>query len=392
MAIITATKQEVLEYYESDRLSQSHLKLLLKGVDSFLNNQKDEKELLYYEEKEHFIIGSGVDCILTGEENQFEEDYYISQIEEKPSETIVSIVNQVFDLITEMYNDGQAAMTLPSTLIVLDFYNSIEDSIINQIILNACNSHKYSSNWNDTTRVNKIKEKGGLYLEDLCKAYGKQVLSREENTTIQEIVISLRTNSRTQQYFGRDRAERLSESVTIYYQLPIYFEYRGIECKALLDMVMVDNDSKLIIPIDLKTMAGGNLKFLESLRKFRYDIQGVWYTKALEFKFNGYTIQPFQFIVESTTYVGKPLIYKLSDSLLRIGLDGRPIFKLVDTDLFNAESLKDNVLADMILVKEIKGVNQLTDEYLWYEENGWEEERIVAENNGVLTIDWNDII
>ena len=66
MGVVITPQSEIDKYFESDALSQSSLKKLLTGINSFLNNQKEESEL-FYTEKGHFIIGSAVDMLLTGE-------------------------------------------------------------------------------------------------------------------------------------------------------------------------------------------------------------------------------------------------------------------------------------------------------------------------------------
>lgn len=394
MAIIRATKEQVEEYYESDRLSQSQLKLLLKGVSNFLNNHKDEKGLLYYEEKGHFIIGSAVDCILTSGIDQFNREYHISEVA-KPGDTIKSVVMNAFNLVIDFFNHTLQDIRTPSNYTLESFIADHGDKLTDyqEYLFTAMNSQEYCMKMKDETRVDRIlKDNGDEYFKDLCQSYGKQVLSVEENTLVQEIVESLITNSRTCRYFIDDKD--CPPNVDIYLQLPIYFEYRGINCKALLDMLFVVRDEAgsiiEVYPIDLKTSYGETLHFLSKLKSFRYDIQGAWYTIAVDSWLIGnqqesVSIAPFKFIVESTSNVGTPLIYKLDNSLMEIGLNGRPRFNSICVD-------ENKNPYEIVLSKEIKGVNQLVDEYLWYEENGWEEEKVIAENDGVLTIDWNDIV
>ena len=85
MGIIITPQAEIDAYFESSALSQSSLKLLLKGYHAFVENRdsdEDEKG-----EKSHLIIGSAVDLLLTGEEGEFQKQYYVSTLEKKPSST-----------------------------------------------------------------------------------------------------------------------------------------------------------------------------------------------------------------------------------------------------------------------------------------------------------------
>jgi hypothetical protein len=379
MGLIITPQAKIEEYFQSDALSQSSLKGLLGDIDSFLSNQQNEDEL-FYKEKGNLIIGSAVDTILTGEEGQFDEEYYVSQIENKPSEIEMSIIQMVFADVVDSYTDKQIEEEGFEAL--SQYPGSIQAAV---------EEHGWQSRWKMETRVNKIIEVGSEYFDDLKRAYGKQIISEQDRLLIQDIVESLRTNPRTKDYFDRGRFMRTTE-VDVYYQLPIYFKYKGIDCKALLDMVIVfkNPDTKAIEaiqPIDLKTMYGSTFTFINSLKRFRYDIQAAWYSLALDIYFGisekNITLKPFMFIVESTTETGKPLIYKLSEELMRIGRYGRE--ELKSTDLSWSASV------DIIISREIKGFEQLVDDYLYYSETEWKEEKVVTENDGVLELNWDGI-
>lgn len=238
----------VEDYYTNPAISQSQLKILL-GPDPSNFNTIQEPDL-YFEEKKHFIIGSGVDIQLTQSLEAFNEKFHVSNIQNKPSDTIKSIVNQVYDLVKEEVG------SLADKGLLRDHTSKIIDS---------CNDHNYQPNWKTETRVAKVRE-SWEYWEDLKAAEGKQVLSQEENDLISQIVTSIRSNSVTGPYFIPQPNQE------ILYQYPIYFSYNGVDCKALLDMVIINHDKKTIQPIDIKTMGDQTLYFPKSLRQRRYDI------------------------------------------------------------------------------------------------------------------------
>jgi hypothetical protein len=131
-------------------------------------------------------------------------------------------------------------------------------------------------------------------------------------------------------------------------------------------------------------MNGNTYDFLSSIKSYRYDIQGVWYIKALAdyyaVKEVDGVISPFRFIVESTSRQGKPLVYELSESMMNIGRYGRQPF--VST-------------YGHLLSPEIKGVLQLVDMYKYHEEHGWEAEVEIHEadmKEEVLIVDWNGFV
>ena len=73
-------------YRESPSISQSGLKLLMSGVGVYNNSEPEDK---YYSEKEHFIIGNGVDNMITMGKEVFQKEYYVSTLENKPSASIM---------------------------------------------------------------------------------------------------------------------------------------------------------------------------------------------------------------------------------------------------------------------------------------------------------------
>ena len=354
----------VEEYYTNPAISQSKLKLLL-GPNPNIFNTIQEPEL-YFEEKKHFLIGDAVDIQLTRSMEEFNQKFHISNLQNKPSDTIKSIINQVYDHVREIY--GREIQTI-------DRYADA--------ILDACNDHNYQSRWIDNTRISKVVE-AWEYWEDLKSAEGKTVLSSEENDLISQIVMSIRTSPNTSKYF------QTSKDIEVLYQLAIYFPYQGVDCKALLDMVVINHKEKTIQPIDIKTMGDQSIYFPKSLRQRRYDIQAAFYTEALYYfkerdepNWKDYKILPFKFIVESTVNPGNPLIFTCSDELLKIGREGR-----VDeyVRIFNVFDHRHEKLP------EIKGFQQLIEDYKWYMENDFEKNRKIVESQGEFNIDWNGII
>lgn len=341
-------------YFEHPAISQSQLKCLLIHPRAWTNQRESE---LYFEEKKHFVIGSAVDYYLTQPDKEFSEKYHISSLQNKPSDTIKSVINQLFDTITEQFD-------------IKDIGN-ITYSGYKLLILQCCDAHEYQMNWKEQTRINKICEHYE-YWEDLKQAYGKTVISQEESDLIDKIVMSLRTHETTSKYFNK---------AEIKYQVPIYFDYLDVQCKALLDMVIFDRKNKTIQPIDIKTMGDYTLNFPKSLRKRRYDIQAAFYTEALKWLYPDYKILPFKFIVESTIEPGQPLVFTCNSSLLEMGKNGRAEKHLVD-DLGEVYQR----------LQEIKGFTQLLKLYKYYSTNGFELDQVSKENNSELTLDWSGII
>jgi hypothetical protein len=389
MSVIVATKEEVLEYYESSALGQSKLKRLLGDLGSFHKVEDSSAE--------HFVIGSAVDCILTNSREAFKEEYYTSEVEKLPSETVVSILQSVHEDLLQDYAEhleviiGQENPE-PVTPFI-DFVGDLKDHP--SYILDACDKAEWQPRWGADAKLKNIIEPGTEYFMDLCKAFGKRVISKSQANIIDAIVASLQNSPRTAYFFSRHFFEALP-NITIYYQFPIYFEYRGIQCKALLDMVIVERDDEgkilSITGIDLKTMNGNTYYFPSSIKARRYDIQAAWYTLALHSHFavpdGSDVIKPFQFVVESTTYQGKPLNFIVAKSLLDMGRFGRRAISLHETDMFNGDGM-----ASAIIQQQVLGFEQLLDLYIYHSENGFNEEREIQEAGLTpLVVSWDGIV
>lgn len=396
---IITPPSEIQAYFDSPAINQSLLKTLIQGPGAFQAALGTPSKELYYEEKGHFVIGSGVDTILTQGREVFKELYHVeNSMSKKPSDTIMSIVQMAFNNFVEADPSNE-------TLITEQGFSLSEHW--NAALHIALGNHSYYDNeakptWQADGRLNRLI-KGGAndYFHALLEGYGKQIISGNEGMVIESIVKSLKENDRTAICFMDE--DQLPEDIDIYHQVALYFDHLDVPCKILIDILLVNHARKFIFPIDAKTLGQETVNFPIQVRARRYDFQGSFYTtgieKALFERFpelKGYIIQPFRFVAE-TTMVGKqgsPLVFACTPELLAIGRQGRPElyyqafgeFKAVDA----AESMPD--VPYTMVIAEIKGFEQLLDDYKWYEENGWKERRKVVENGGFLEIGWHGIL
>lgn len=380
-----STREEVDAYYASSALSQSEYKKLLYGV----KNYKDSKDKKY--DSDALKLGSVLDTILTAEEGEFEKLYYVSNLSKLPTDAVQKVTKVVRDSLIIKYSsvDGEITdKTIESLLNV-----SFDTDELDEIILNAVTREKYYTNRKDETRINDIKNYGKDYYFDLINSIGKIVLSSDEKILIDRMVKALRTSKVTGKYFDRKKQATYNK-VIFHYQLPIYFMYQGLQCKALLDLCIFvyDDKDKLIRiePIDLKSTFEETHKFQSVAIRYRYDIQSAWYTTAIETAYalvmnEDTKIANFKFIVESTTTPGDPVIYSCSDEFLRIGREGRNPVYLTDTNLsFDGKSPNS-----ITIKKGILGYEQLIDLYVYYQMNGFNKEKELVENKNVLTLDFD---
>lgn len=448
MAIIRTSKAEIIKYYENSAMNQSLLKKLNGGPQAFIAAQHEPERKLYYEEKGHFIIGGAVDCYITQGEEEFNTIYHKLDGTKKPkSEKIMSIIKCAFDrklyevAFDKLYSEEIAKLAegevMSPTMIISedriieamkaivlteDYFTSEEWS---RKLHASCNVNEYYMNrakaFEIDNRIETVKKDPAymLYITALCECQGKQILSEDEWNIINGIIMSLTTHPYIKDYF-----RPVNENVDIIYQLPIYFtwywkEYatidgielvanelpeREADAKALLDLVIIDHVARTIQPCDIKTTEGEPYWFRSKLISLDYHIQAAYYTRAiLQWKENNsiingklgdkinlidYTILPFKFIVESTRipFQGQPLVFKCTNSLIELGLNGRekgviPIFS-------GMEDMHTQI--GFTTYHPIKGINQLFSDLEYYKQNGFNKRREIPEGNH-FEIDYNDI-
>ena len=377
-----STRKAIDKYYASSALSQSTFKKLTGGLRNFKSPFKDTDSLK---------IGSALDSILTAEEGDFEKIFHVSNLDKLPTDSIQAIMKTIRDSLIIQHSsiDGEITDETIEKLNNVSF--DIDNDELNEVILNAVTKHNYYTNRKDETRINDVKSAGKDFYFDLIGSLGKVILSSDEKVLLDKMVKNLRTNPATAKYFDRKK-QKSFKKVLFHYQLPIYFTYQGLQCKALLDLcIFLYNEKDEIIkiePIDLKSTYEDTHRFSKVARSLRYDIQAAWYTTALDIAYRSVLfpnaeIAPFKFIVESTTNPGEPVLYTASEQFLRVGKEGRKALYLTDTNFsFDGNS------PDSIVVKPaIRGYEELVDEYVFYQMNGTEKERVLQENNNVLTLD-----
>lgn len=326
------------EYKESNAISQSLLKAVLNGLGSYKKTLSTSN---------HFLLGDAVDILLTESREVFEEFYHVSDVK-KPTDNLVKICSEMIKYYP---------------------FKDLESEY--KTLLRICREGNYYNNLKND-KAEKVKSKYLNYWNDLIKSEGKPIIGLLEYETISKVTTSLKTNKYTKHIFNlKPHEEALS-------QLDIYFDYKELKCKALLDRVILNHKDKTIQPIDIKTIGDYTTNFKKSILKYRYDIQAAWYTLALEKKymFSEYTILPFQFLVESTVHPGyNPLIYTCSEMDLLGGKYG--ISSISNYEINNLKTIKKNIY---------KGYENAIEEYKWYEEHGFEEQRKIYENKGVIPI------
>lgn len=324
MMIYRHTIEQVDNYYQRPDLNQSSIKIIIEqGMQAYLADQdrlKQQEES--YEEKSHYIIGGAVDCKLTMAEEVFKEKYHISEQTKKPGDGAMKVMKRAFASASEQFPLGLEAN--------IALYKKYLFEAANLEEFNMRSKNK-DDNPEEDSRVLGFIKNHSSYWVDMVLAEGKQLLSEEEVIIINRVYESLTQHKHTSHLFTNKKA--YTAEVDIIYQMPLYFTYKGVACKAMVDMIIIDHANKRIMPIDIKTMWDYVLRFNRAITKRRYDLQASFYSYGIHACLTQiatlinkhlieYSVANFAFIAESTVSTGCPLIYVTNQEVLEYGKVG----------------------------------------------------------------------
>ncbi len=252
-------------------------------------------------ESPSLVFGSAVDTLITGSEEEFNERFMVAQLDNPPSDALVTITKKLFDVWGKTY---------PNLADIPD------DALINTIEDIPWNNH-----WLPKTRAKKIKEDCTAYYKLLYLSEGKTILNTYVYQDVMNTVDRLRSADSTRFYFEKDNA--FDDNIERLYQLKFKATFNGVDYRCMMDEAVVIHDKKVVVPVDLKTSYKPEWDFYKSFTEWRYDIQGRLYWRILrdnmdrdpyfkDFKLADYrfivankkTLTPLVWLFEGTQKVG----------------------------------------------------------------------------------------
>lgn len=331
--------QEITKnYYKIKRLSNSFLSLIQNPV---LFKMKLDGQEPPFENKDFFRIGSAIDCKLTAPET-FDSEFQIIN------------ANKPFGLLGKFIDALPLGLNVSSPI---------------QLYQDAHALAEYKISIDRAVRTLWSNAEAIKYYEALHNtASGKTILTLEDYEIVEQCVNSILNNPYTRDYFvPKDEEELL-------FQVPVLFEYRDLEFKALLDGIRINHKDKTITPFDLKSTGFSVFNFGNSFINFGYHRQAALYYYAVQTKESpvrhlldeGYTQMPFRFIVTETrkNTTAPALVWEVASEDLAAGFFG---------GVANGRA--------------VKGIDQLIDDYNWHLANDlWEFPREVYEKEGVFSL------
>lgn len=288
--------------------------------------------------KDYFIVGGALDTLLTNKEEY--HNLYIEEPEVMPTKMMIKFCQEFVKQRYENRCDEELAYNLA--------YESSEYKVSLERVLKMF----------DDTDVQ-------VYLKFLIECKNKTVIKSEDAMTVRRMY-KLLTQSEHCGWLFREAPEGMK----ILFQVPIFFQTNGLDCKGLLDIVVIDHNNKTIQVIDLKTTGKSVYQFKTSFISFYYYIQAAFYTAAVEQwkkeftecgDISSYKILNFKFLVQEKACYNAPIFFPTTDNDLRVGKLGG--------------YLKGSN-------EYVKGYIELLDELKWHKETDyWEMPKDIFLNN-----------
>jgi hypothetical protein len=262
------------EYRQRPELSYSTLSTYETLGFTGLDHLFDKKE------SPSLTLGSVVDTILTGGEEEFKSLYTVLDI---------NVTDSGIDICKNLVNQ-----CLP-----FETFEEIPESLVSQAAkeVGFWQNDKY-----DNTRYKQVLKCGNVaeYYNAL-KHSDKTIISTETFQTALAMVRALRESPATAGYFADN--DELSP-IRRYYQLKFTANFDGVGYRNMADLLVVDYEQKKVWPIDLKTSMGcAEWDFEQNFKKWHYYIQARLYWRIIRKNmdkdeyFKDFSLEDYRFII-----------------------------------------------------------------------------------------------
>lgn len=259
------------QYRENPALSYSLIATYEKGGFSSIPHLYDKKE------SDALTFGSMVDTIITEGMEKFQEKFVVADFK-IPSDSIKAVVDWLLEYRTE------------------DYFDDIPDDVI----LATCDLAEYQMRYKAETRLSKIKSEGEDYYNTIRQIGNRKVVSDEVYQEVLAVVGALKSHTQTSKYLQQTKEGSNTEFL---YQQKFSTNLDGLDVRCMFDLIIVNHDRKIIIPIDLKTSSMLEYDFPKKYLENRYDLQSRLYCRILkniikdDKYFKDFKIGDFRFMV-----------------------------------------------------------------------------------------------
>lgn len=228
-------------------------------------------------ESPSLTFGSAVDALITGGIKEFDSKFFIADFPEI-TDSIIKIIQELFSRHKESYKSL--------------------DEIPDDAVSNVITEYKYQLNWKPETRIKVVREKGTEYYKFLYSSDGKTVINlatSEDAFRCKEALLS----GPTKEFFCEDNP---LDSIRRYYQLKFTDIVDGVPYRCMPDLLYVDYEHKVIVPVDLKTSSKPEWDFFKSFIEWNYFTQARLYWRIIRHNldksgFKDFELTNYKFVV-----------------------------------------------------------------------------------------------
>lgn len=237
------------------------------------------------------LLGSVLDCLLTGGWEEFNSLYTV--VDFNLTESGINICQQLFD------------MHLP--------YNSFEE-IPEQVVSDAA---KLAEFWK-ADKWNKVRYREVLKTGNIDVYYNahinsdKTIIDSQTYNDALAMVKALKESPATSGCFAEN--DEMSP-IRRYYQLKFKFSHNNVNYRSMADLIIVDYEDKIVYPYDLKSSGKPEWHFEDSFLQWSYMIQSRLYWRNIRANmdadpyFKDFKLADYKFIV-ANKFTLTPLIWE----------------------------------------------------------------------------------
>lgn len=282
-----------------DRLSYSSIK------DFDTDREKFFREFVMGEPRKEsssnaLILGSLVHCLLAGQ-NVDEKFHILTALE--PKGQMKDLADALFKRSVKGLEDGVQTES---------FVTLFTDAVQNVKFDGAGKEVAFKGKDVEKILVMFEGSDAEIYYKELMSTVNKIPVTMSQINKAEFLVGRLREHSFTYMYANA----MTDRTTTVYNELPILFEVKGVAYKSMVDRIIVDHEQKLISPIDWKT-SWDNEEPQRAYLKFGYYLQAGLYHFAIkkwaeENNMGDYTVEPMKYIFCDTSGFSDPVVLVLS--------------------------------------------------------------------------------
>lgn len=316
------------EYRRHPRISYSSLKTFADSRMDYFKTYESGVPPDEEDETDSLRIGTIADCIAF-EPEDFPNRFIVSTVG-KPTGQMGQFVDKLFTLTRQsLSQDGVVTRAMEALL--NDAYEAV-----------AFNAQGERVAFKRKTRDQVIEEfsagTGTEFYRQQRESLDKKLIEPGDEERAQRVVDKLKSHKLTRRIMTLTSGGKYK----VYKQLKIFYKVRGVECKSMVDLLIVNTEDKIVQPFDLKTTY--NPEFFDyNYLKYRYYIQAKMYDIAVyswmcENGMEDFSLHPMKFIVADSNSQYDPLIFacsekNLEEAALGFTANGRPyrgVYDLLD--------------------------------------------------------------